>query len=220
MSANIKKKISIILNILIGSLSFIVWVFMVVFTAENGELTSNGVSSLKYFTVLSNLFNGLVALIYAGFQIKGKEDRTWLKTLKIVSTSAVGLTFLTVVVFLGSIYGYLSMFSGVNFWLHLALPVGSIINFIFFEVGQKISIKCTLFSMIPPFIYALGYVGNILINGMGESVDGLPPANDFYAFLSWGFPIGILIALVILFATWSICIGLYYAGRANIKHEK
>lgn len=193
---------------------------MVVLTTENGELTSNGVSSLKYFTVLSNLFNGVVALIYAGFQIKGKQDTTWLKTLKMVATSAVGLTFLTVAVFLGSIYGYKSMFSGVNFWLHLALPVASIINFIFFEIGEKISFKCTLFSMIPPFIYALGYLCNILINGMGESVDGLPPANDFYAFLSWGYAIGIVIACIILLATWAICIGLYYAGRANIKKNR
>lgn len=220
MKFSVKKNISLIINILVGVLSFLVWIFMVVITTENGELTSNGVSSLKYFTVLSNLFNGVVSLIYAGFQIKSKENTTWLKTLKIVSTSAVGLTFLTVVVFLGSVYGYKSMFSGVNFWLHLTLPVASIINLIFFEKGQKISFKCTLFAIIPPFVYALGYVGNILINGLGEKVGDLPPANDFYAFLTWGPVVGAVISIAMMFITWAISVGLYYAGRVNIKKEK
>lgn len=220
MKNDVKKMISIITNILVGVLSFLVWIFMVVITNENGRLTSNGLSSLKYFTVLSNLFNGVISLIYAGFQIKGNENKTWLKTLKLVATSAVGLTFLTVAVFLGSIYGYISMFSGVNFWLHLALPIASIVNFIFLERGEVLPFKNTLFSMISPFVYALGYVGNILINGMGKKVGELPPSNDFYAFLSWGFGVGVVIAITIVLITWTISIGLYYACRANIKKPK
>lgn len=219
MKTSVKKNISIITNILVGVLSILVWLFMVVITKANGKLISNGFSSLKYFTVLSNLFNGVVALIYAGFQIKGKENKTCLKTLKMVATSAVGLTFLTVAVFLGFIYGYKSMFSGVNFWLHLALPVASILTFIFLEVGEKMPFKNTLFSMIPPFVYAIGYVCNILINGMGGKTGSLPPSNDFYAFLSWGFFVGILIAIVIMLITWTISIVLYYAGQANRKNK-
>ena len=41
-------------------------------------------------------------------------------------------------------------------------------------------------------------LGNNLINGIGE----WPDTNDWYLFLTWGYPVGVLIFIVICAVTW------------------
>ena len=52
----------------------------------------------------------------------------------------------------------------------------------------------TVIAAVPTFIYGACYMLNILINGMGGE---WPNTNDFYAFLSWGWPVGMVIFAVI-----------------------
>ena len=54
--------------------------------------------------------------------------------------------------------------------------------------------------MIPSFLYGTVYLLNNLINGIGEWPDG----NDWYGFLNWGFPVGIIIYLGVILVTWFI----------------
>jgi hypothetical protein len=61
-----------------------------------------------------------------------------------------------------------------------------------------------VFAAVPTLLYGLGYMTNILINGMGGQ---WPDTNDFYAFLSWGWPVGIVIfAAITLTAFGAACI--------------
>ena len=52
--------------------------------------------------------------------------------------------------------------------------------------------------MLSPLIYGAFYLGNNLINGIGE----WPDTNDWYFFLAWGYPVGILIFAVTCAVTW------------------
>ncbi len=56
--------IGAIINALIFVLVLIGWILMLVGYGE-GQLASLGIGSLRYFTVLSNLYMGLIALILA-----------------------------------------------------------------------------------------------------------------------------------------------------------
>lgn len=178
--------------------------------AEHGmELSAHGFSSLKFFTVLSNLFNGGVCLAYAFRLWKEKTFGSKQKTVKLLATAAVGLTFLTVMGFLGPLYGYAKMFKGANLWFHLLLPLLSFFSFMVLEQEKKIPFRNTFYAVIPTALYEIGYVSNLLINGIGT----WPDTNDIYGFMNWGIGPAAVIAVVILLVTWLIAAALYAGNR-------
>ena len=87
----------------------------------------------------------------------------------------------------------------INLFFHLITPVVSIAEIVFLSDRTYTKWENNL-TVIPPFVYGAAYVGNILINGIGE----WPDRNDWYSFLIWGYPAGILIFAVICLVTWLI----------------
>ena len=162
-------------NVLLAIAVFGAWGRMLV--SGEGTLASTGLSSLKYFTVLSNLLEGFACLYWlAGKGAKGER-------LKFVATVAVSITFLVVMTFLGPLYGYPFMFEGANLWFHLLVPVGAILEQVFLSKGP-FGRKDVLFAALPVLFYGAGYLCNILMNGVGE----WPDTNDWYSFMMWGYP--------------------------------
>ena len=163
------------LNVLLAIAVFGAWGRMVV--SGEGTLASTGLSSLKYFTVLSNLLEGFACLYWlAGKGAKGEH-------LKFVATVAVSITFLVVMTFLGPLYGYPFMFEGANLWFHLLVPAGAILEQVFLSKGP-FDRKDVLFAALPVLFYGAGYLCNILMNGVSE----WPDTNDWYSFMMWGYP--------------------------------
>ena len=209
-----KNRLRWYVNILLAVLVFGSW--FSVFFFGTGSLVRNGLGSLKYFTMLSNIFVGVIGKNKkAGVGKSGKAsavesgndngiitnfsagDRV--ERLKYIAAASVGLTCATVLFFLGPIYGYPAMFSGFNLPLHLITPVIAILEIIFLS-DVTYTRRDNLMVMIPPFLYGLGYIANILINGMGE----WPDTNDWYLFFHWGFAVGALFYAVLLAVTWLI----------------
>ena len=87
----------------------------------------------------------------------------------------------------GPLYGYPQFYKRGNLYFHLLLPVTAMVEFIFIK-RQKMPFRYAVFSAVPTLLYGIGYLLNILINGIGGP---WPDTNDFYAFLSWGWPAGI-----------------------------
>ena len=212
-----KHTIALVINIIIFIMEPATWCMML-FSRSDMPLTSIGLLSLRYFTVLSNLLLGLASLIYAIYLIRVIRGRAqdvpvWAHRLKFVATTAVTVTLMTVLLFLGPMLGYLAMFAGVNFWFHLALPVLGIIEFTLLDAGKPIAFKETLLGMLPTFIYGLFYCGNILINGVGEG----RATNDWYGFTMWGVEYMPVVFGVMLLATWLFAIVLRALNRRFAK---
>ena len=191
------KKINtrILINVSIAIIVPYAWLKMV-FSSADGVLVSSGLRSLRYFTILSNLLEGLASVV---FLLNMKKEKHWVNLLKYVASVSVGLTFLVVVVFLGPLFGYLFMFIGVNFWLHLIVPVLAMVEFVIYN-REKFTVKDNLIASLPMVVYGIFYLGNIIINGVGE----WPNSNDWYGFMSWGLPVGIVIFFVIVAVTYGI----------------
>ncbi|MBR2539352.1 MAG: hypothetical protein IKE85_00790 [Mogibacterium sp.] len=209
-----KSRSRIVLNILIALCSIGAWLVMV-FHSE-GMLTDTGLRSLKYFTVLSNLFEGTACIIW--LFAKG-EAVARAEKIKYAGTVSVALTFLTVMFFLGPLYGYISMLSGVNLFLHLLVPVAALAECIFLS-RTIYSRKDNLLSVVPMLVYGTFYLGNNLINGTGE----WPATNDWYSFLYWGYPIGIGIFAVLCLVTYGAgavirIVNNYYDRKASGLRE-
>ena len=188
---NLRKYINIILVIMVlGS-----WI--AIFVSASGTLMHNGINSMKYFTVLSNLFEGAASVIWLVSTRKNGKASTRAELLKYIAAAAVGLTCVTVLVFLGPLYGYPAMFAGGSLYMHLLTPVIAIAEIIFLS-DFTYTRKDNRLVMLSPIVYGVFYLGNNLINGIGE----WPDTNDWYLFLTWGYPVGILIFVVICAVTW------------------
>lgn len=209
--------ISMIINILI--FIFTILASILIFTGikfmhgTEPVLEVTKIGMFKFFTVDSNLFMALVALAFAleEYQLlKGqkKSISTKLFTYKLMSTTAVTLTFVVVFAYLGpfSSGGIPSMIRNSNLFFHLLIPVLSIINFTCFEKTKTITFKNVFYGLVPTLLYAIFYITNIIIH----SKDGyVSPTYDWYWFVQKGIwsliiviPLFILITFGISYTLW------------------
>ena len=147
---------------------------------KGGEklLSRRGLSSLKYYTTLSNLFAGISSLLILLHAFSGGKGSVspLLSLLKYSSSVSVALTFLVVLVFLGPRMGY-----------------------------RPLTFRDSFLALIPTLLYAVVYAGNILKNGMGEGentndwygfaisgVKTFPAVILIVLTVTWGLAIGLL----------------------------
>ena len=196
----LKIKVSIIINIIIVIMTIFAAVAMYTgFKFMPGKdliLEATKTDMLKYFTVQSNLFVGIVSLMFAIKQyriLKGKKVELSVKDyiLKLMSTTAVSITFFVVFTYLGPLtpYGLPAMLMNSNLFFHLIIPVLSIINFIVFEKTDKLKLKHVFWGLVPTFLYQIFYTINILIHMENGKVS---PVYDWYLFLQKGNWIAII----------------------------
>ena len=210
-------KISLVLNIIIFIFTLLAIIMM--FTGikfSNGYepvLETTKLGMFKFFTVDSNLFMGIISLIFVIFEIlmlKGKKIKisSELYILKLMSTTAVGLTFFVVFIYLGPISkgGILSMLRNSNFFLHLIIPLLSIITFIFFEKNNKIKFRDTFWGLVPTLLYAIFYLVNVIIHMQNWKVS---PIYDWYWFVQNGVWTALIVAPIIIIITYGISLVLW-----------
>ena len=188
MSRKEHKTFEIILNLIIVIFTVIGIILMLTSEAEEGALQSSGIENFKFYTVLTNVFCGIVASVFLVVKIL-KKDTEKIRVLKLAAVVGVAITFAVVAFMFGPLYGFLQFYKRGNLFFHLLLPVTAMIEFIFIR-RKKIPFKFTVFAAIPTLLYGIGYLLNILINGIGGP---WPDTNDFYGFLNWGWPAGICI---------------------------
>lgn len=200
-----KTNVRILINIIIAALTLFAWGLMMF--RSDGALTATGIEGMKFFTAQSNIFRGIVSaaaavLLRKGMTEKGKKRLAFWSYL---STCCVGVTFIVVFVFFGPLYGLPFMLRNANFFFHLVIPVLSLVEFVAFN-DVRIRMPKLLFAALPPLIYGLGYLTNLLVNGVGYG----PDSNDWYGFAIWGIPIGLGIFAVI--CAVSVLTGVVIAG--------
>lgn len=185
------------------------WLSMVA-GVDGGMLSIRGLTSLRYFTVLSNLLMAVIALVCCFSERRVATGRANdmprnLHVLRFVGVNGVMLTFVVVMVFLGPTMGYLPLFLGGNFFLHLVVPILAAITLIAFRLGRAVTAKQALLGLLPMLAYAVFYCGNIVLNGVGTGL----ASNDWYGFTQGGtvalpvvMTIMVVACLVLAYALW------------------
>ena len=188
MSKKDHSTLEFILNLIIVIFAVIGIILMLTSEAEEGALQSSGLENFKFYTVLTNVFCGIVALVYL-VALCAKKAAAKLAALKLAAVCGVAITFAVVAFMFGPLYGFLQFYKRGNLFFHLLLPVTAMVDFILVR-RKKIPFRYTVIAAVPTLLYAIGYLLNILINGLGGP---WPDTNDFYGFLNWGWPVGIAI---------------------------
>ena len=189
-------------------------------TVGSGALATNSLSVFKYFTFQSNIYMGIVALIYAYYQfliIKKKKEKIShvLAIFNRVGVTAVTLTFLVVIAFLAPGYGYDKMYNNANLFFHLLVPVLAIINFVVFTKNEKCHFAHTLYPIIPCVLYGIVYLIVVVsLNAYGDL------KIDFYNFGKDGPLMGVLNFLIIISFSYIIGVVLYLSSLFVFKKSK
>lgn len=211
-----KKKISLILNIIITILT--IFASIIMFTGikiTHGiepVLETTRLGMFKFYTVDSNMLMGFISLLFVILQLTKKEITKNMYRLNLMATTSVGLTFLIVFTYLGQISpgGIKSMLQNSNLFFHLIIPVLSIINFTIFERTNKLKIKDTLYGIIPTVIYAVIYVTNLLLHVEKGKVS---PIYDWYWFVQNGIKYAIIVAPMIILISYIISLILWKLNK-------
>ena len=186
-------------------------------TVGSAALGDRGITVFKYFTFQSNIFMGVVAFIYAYYQLLillNKRDKLphALLVFNHVGVTAVGLTFLIVIFFLAPGYGFDKMYNNANLFFHALVPLFAMANYMFIEKECAIKFKETLFSIIPSLLYGIVYF--IVV----ASLNAYGDINiDFYMFGANGPFIGALNFLVVMSIAYGFGLVLFFVNKLVFK---
>ena len=210
----LNKLLNIILNFIIVTLTIIAVVMM--FNSSNGVLSSGGWELFKYFTVQSNVFMAITSIVSLMYLFR-KDDRypSWVVGFKLVGTTAVGITFFTVMLYLGPIMGYLFLLQDANLILHLLTPVIALAGYIILEPKRELFFRINFISLMPVTIYGIGYLINVAVNNDYGNVKG----SDWYAFGTYGLGIGFVSLFGIILLGFLISLGLYFPYKKLIINK-
>ena len=207
--------VSFIINIITFLLVLVGVVLMI--TIRVSALGTTDITVFKYFTFQSNVFMGVVAFIYAWYQLLillNKRDKLphVLLVFNHVGVTAVGLTFLIVIFFLAPGYGFDKMYQYANLFFHGIVPVVAMINFMFIEKECKIRFVDTLFSIIPSLLYGIVYfIVVAATNGYGDI------KIDFYMFGANGPVIGAFNFLAVMSIAYIFGLIIYFVHLLVFK---
>ena len=220
-----KIKIALILNLITTILTIAAIIIM--FTGfkfmygYDPSLETTDLSIFKFFTVDSNVFVGIVSLIFAIYEIRilrGKIDEipTKIYILKFMATTSVGLTFFVVFAYLGPIFiGEIeALLMNSNLFLHLLIPVTSMLNFTIFERTDKLKFKCTFLGVIPTIIYGIYYLTNIFMHVENGKVSTI---YDWYRFVQNGIWTTKIVVPALLLITYIISVILWRMNKRGSK---
>ena len=216
-----KIKVSIILNLIIFLLALIATIIM--FTGfkfmygPEPVLETTKLGMFKFFTVDSNIFMGIISLIFSIYEIKLlkgniKSIPVNLYILKLISTVGVSLTLFVVFAYFVPITNFkiLPMIMNSNLFFHLIIPILSIISFTIFEKTNNLEFKYTFLGLLPTFIYGLYYLINILIHMENFKVS---PTYDFYWFVQNGVWTSVIVIPIIFIIAYTICLILWKLNK-------
>jgi hypothetical protein len=208
-----RERTEILLNILILILACIGTVLMYTNHDPGASLMAEGFKNLKYFTVLSNIFCGIIAAVRLVMTVLHKKMNV---LLKLMAASAVGLTFLIIAAFLQPLYPDMNLYERGNLYFHLLVPLFAMAEFVIIKTDEKIPFKYAVYSSALALVYGTAYLVNVLINGIGE----WPDTNDWYGFLNWGYPIGILIFAMVVLMDFGIAALLRFLNNCVNKKNR
>ena len=152
------------------------------FYVGSGNMQVSRFVVFRYFTIDSNILSAAGALCLLIWRLCARHDAgrvlpLWLTLLRYAGTAAVTVTLMTVLCFLGPLYGYPGMFAGWNLYLHLIGPLLALAGFIFLDPDRPLERRQAAVSVLPVVIYGAVYVVQVVFRGTEKG--GWP---DFYGF--------------------------------------
>ncbi|MCR5675237.1 MAG: hypothetical protein K6G16_05945 [Lachnospiraceae bacterium] len=179
-------------------------IILILFFRKDGKWdTERAKKAFRYFTVLSNTFCAIAALLMC---INPENRVFWM--LKYVGTVAVTVTMLTVFIFLMPAYKTITgLLKGYDLFMHLLTPVMAAVSLCVFE-RHPIGMPVAACGVIPVIVYGVWYLYQIIYAPEEKRWE------DFYRFNMGGrWPISFVSMLT---GTFLICLGYWAILRLPV----
>ncbi len=186
---------SILFNLAIFLITLLITVR--IFRKDGKWDAERGKKAFRFFTLQSNVLCAVSALLMCFFP---GARAVWL--LKYAGTAAVCVTMLTVLFYLGPLYGYKKLLSGTDLFLHLINPLLALVSFCAFE-KQGLSFSEALWGLAPVILYGALYMYRVVFCPKETPEKAW---EDFYGFNQTGKYY--LSAAMMVAGTFLICMGL------------
>ncbi len=187
-----KDRLFIIINIFI----FITMLIAVPVTLTVGSRASRldnlGIphwQNIVTFTLLSNIFLGITALVTAIIKYRSSKHRqkspAYFDAWYLIATTAGMVTFLTVILFLAPMRAvngkdYFDMILEPMFFLHFLNPVLASISYMFLFKDHKATLKSRFMAILPIVFYAVPYVLCVAVFKIWPDFYGLTFGGKYY----------------------------------------
>lgn len=165
-----------------------------VFRKDGRWSPENGKAAFRFFTVQSNVFCALSALLMCIFPA---SRAVWL--VKYAGTAAVSVTMLTVLFYLGPVYSYKKLLSGTDLFMHLITPLLALVSFCVWE-KRGLAFWEALWGLAPVVLYGALYMYRVVFCRSDKAWE------DFYGFNQTGKYY--LSAAAMVVGAFLICMGL------------
>lgn len=167
-------------------------------TLYDEDFDNMGIRTFCMFTVNSNILAAVASFIVIPYAIDGMRKKEyvlprWVILFMMTGTTAVALTFLVSLFILSPVKGFVLIFTGSRFFLHGVCPILNILAFCMFVTSHKITLKQSLFALIPVTIYAIVYFVMVVV--IPKEHGGW---DDFYGFVT-RVPIWVSATLILPF---------------------
>lgn len=179
-----KKCIAALISSFVVSVCVCIGVTMNLTTLYDVNFDHMGLRTFCMFTVNSNILCGIAMLMALPYTIDGLITKNyylpnWMVDLLFAGTTSVALTFLVSLCILAPVKGFVLIFTGSRFFLHGLCPILAMITFCFFITSHVISLRESIFAMLPVMLYAMVYY--FMVEILGPKNGGW---DDFYGFLT------------------------------------
>ncbi len=182
---------------------------------KDSSFSAAGIGSLKYFTILSNLFAGttyfILGFLRFVFLVLNKEIKIpkWLYIVHFCAVVCVTITGFVVLFVLSPMLayirkGYFSMLQKENFVLHFLSPLSCFLCFLFFFQELRLAFIHVFMPFVPFSVYVSFYLLNFRYHYVSAVLVNGEEGYDWYSFLSFGYPL----CLLWLFPASYLCVFL------------
>ncbi|MBR3742812.1 MAG: hypothetical protein IKN04_20550 [Clostridia bacterium] len=204
----VRRRISLSIHLIIVIIVAYVWISE---ARVSGWMMRDryGLSSLRTFTTLSNLFQGLASALYVfsimrSVILNRESVPRAVRVIKYAAAVSVTVTFLTVVLYIGPSRHDMAdaLFCGNNRYFHFLIPLLAITDQVVFDREGSLKWTDSLMAAAPTVMYGIFYWVNIAVNGAGEE----PYSNDWYGFLNFGYVFAPIIYGVFVLIAWGIAL--------------
>lgn len=210
------KKLYTILSLLLKLVVVVAAVWGISLCAFDPNAFMGGKTVWLFFTIQSNIWIALVALVGFFLMLFRVPMPRWMGVLQLVMTVSITLTAMVYCCMLAPLMGEYA-FILTNVLTHVVVPIAAVVDLFICSPALQLRSRDAFYVTIPPLYYlgfsSLGYVLN------WQFANGV---NYPYFFLNWGSPAGAfgfcdtLPFMGVMYYVFFLLISLYLCGRLYV----
>ena len=207
--------------VIIGSIfTFMGYEFM------EGNWTTGGIVVLKYYTIQTNIFIGVIALVSAIYELlifinKKENIPLVVRYMRHISVCMGMTTMLMVVCYLGPVVSksFAIILMNCNLFFHLLVPLFAAIALMLFEPFMRVRFRVTFFNLIPLAGYSIFYSIVAFTHYVQEANPHIESKYDWYGIFLNGIPLAIVIFIALFVITFLVGLFTWFINRQTWKRK-